>query len=93
MPAVVQLVADANAETISVPALASRYDGPIAVSEAEDSLEPLKAWYGLVATLPDQQLLPAQILRGQLHAEGQPESFAAKVWRQIVRVLIRESGF
>ena len=93
MQAVVQLVADTNADAISLAALASRYNGPIAVSETTDTLEPLKAWYGLVATLSDQHVLPTQTLRGQLHAEGRPESFAAKAWRQIVRVLIRESGF
>lgn len=33
-----------------------------------------------------------RVVRGTLHAHGKPESLAARAWRQILKVLVRESG-
>jgi putative peptide zinc metalloprotease protein len=35
----------------------------------------------------------AHVLRGVLHARGQAESFVARTWRHVLKVLVRESGF
>ncbi|CEJ13347.1 Peptidase family M50 [bacterium YEK0313] len=35
---------------------------------------------------------PERAIRGVVHVQGEPESFAAAIWRQILRVLVREAG-
>ncbi len=81
-------VRQVNAEVISIPALVSRFGGPIAVAEAKDELRPLKAWYGVTADFSDQiDYGRDQIVRGHLKIEGQKVSFASRVWRQLMRVL------
>lgn len=85
-------VSGANAEVISVPALASKYGGRIAVSEANESLEPLQTWYGVLAEIPEDMPPPEQVLRGEMRVKGKAESFGSKVWRRAMRVFIRETS-
>ena len=35
---------------------------------------------------------PVRAVRGTLHVRGRPESFAARFWRHLLKVLVRESG-
>ena len=35
---------------------------------------------------------PERAIRGVVHVQGEPESFAAAIWRQVLRVLVREAG-
>ncbi len=42
---VISVVDTANAESLTIPELTSHYDGPIAVNQTDDALEPLSAWY------------------------------------------------
>ena len=85
-------VSQANAEVISIPSLTSRYGGHIAVSETAQELEPIGTWYSVIVDLPDNNLITDRIERGVVFIEGSRESFAKKVWRQTMRVLVRESS-
>ena len=89
---VVTEVSQANAELISIPSLTSRFGGTIAVSETEQELEPIGTWYSVIIDLPDTELMTDQIQRGVVFIKGSRESFANKVWRQTMRVLVRESS-
>lgn len=91
VPGHIVSIASANTDTISLAALTSRYGGPIAVSESDEALNPLKTWYPVLVA-PDQSVeAPAQMLRGQLHAKGKPESMIARIWRRVAHILIRET--
>lgn len=46
----------------------------------------------LTARVDDAFNAPPRVLRGTLHAVGRPESFAARTWRHMLKVLVRESG-
>jgi len=85
-------VADAYAERIAIPALTSRFEGDIAVSETSTDLEPLGAWYSVVVELDDSAAVPSWETRGVVHTDGEAESLMAVAWRQIMRVLVRESS-
>lgn len=85
-------IADTYAERISIPALSSRFQGDIAVSETSQDLEPLGAWYGVLVELEEGAYMPKQVVPGMVHTQGEAESLAAVAWRQIMRVLIRESS-
>ena len=87
-------VAQAGAAAIEIPALASTHGGRIAVeSDQQQRLVPIAAHY-LVEMLPDAAMAaPSHVLRGVVHLDGRAESFAIRAWRQVSRVLIRESGF
>lgn len=54
---------------------------------------PVAGQFMLVGHLDDVGALPSQrVVRGTLHAGGRGESFAARAWRQVLKVLVRESG-
>lgn len=82
-----------NADVISIGALASRYGGPVAVSEASDELTPLGAWYSTIMDVKSDHNIPIQEIAGQIHVRGKAESFAVKIWRRVVHIFIRETTF
>lgn len=89
----------ASARRLHIPALASIFGGSIETWPATKSgdLVPVHASHliefePLVAqTLAEA--LPITMQRGTVKVEALPESFAARAWRQILRVLVQESGF
>ena len=85
-------ITDTYAERISIPALSSRFQGDIAVSGTSQELEPLGTWYGVLIELGDDAYIQRRVVRGVVHSPGEAESLAAVAWRQIMRVLIRESS-
>ncbi len=85
-------IADAYAERIAIPALTSRFEGSIAVSETSSDLEPLGAWYSVVVELEEGVSVPVWETRGVVLTDGEAESLMAVAWRQIMRVLVRESS-
>lgn len=87
---VIRIVDTANAESLTIPELTSYYDGPIAVSQVENELEPLKAWYHISVSVDDENIAVSRALRGTLLAEGEPESLALRFWRRAVHVVLRE---
>ncbi len=84
-------VETASAPTIPILALTSRYGGSITISSNKESVEPVNTWYGVTgeASVADP---PQKIVRGQLQVQGKPESFSTKVWRQILKIGIRETS-
>ncbi len=88
------------AEAIEIPDLASTHTGRIAVQQdpKDRRLVPLTAQYPVrlragqdqpPAVAPSSAALAA---RGTVQVEGRPESLASRIWRQILKVLVRESG-
>lgn len=82
---------ETNATTISLPELTSRFGGAIAVSESKDTLTPLGAWYTVIMTSSEKAKTRDYVVRGEIHAKGKPESFAARVWRRVIHIAIRET--
>ena len=83
-------IAMSGAAHIDIPALASINGGPIAVQEtAERKMTPVQAQYAVSA---DGGFAPARAHRGMLLIEARPESLAARAWRQVLKVVVRESG-
>ncbi|MEM8772434.1 MAG: site-2 protease family protein [Pseudomonadota bacterium] len=87
---IITAIAQANEAELVVPALASRYGGPIAVADQEDTLEPIETWYAVFAETSASA--PDRIIRGELQAKGRPESIASKIWRRVMQVLVIETS-
>lgn len=79
------------------PYLASTLGGPIAVREDQARsaipLEPLYRVYLTPDSATENALPLAHVMRGTVHVEAEAISPLARVWRFIVGVIIRESGF
>ena len=77
------------------PYLASIYDGPLAIrQDAQQQLIPEKALYRLhLQQTGDSPNHPETILLGSLSLPGKKESIAANLWKTVMAVLVRESGF
>ena len=82
-----------GAQAIDVPDLASTNGGRIAVQpDQQHKLEPVSAVYAVTLAVEDSAAIPDQRYRGVAQVHGDAESFAIRVWRQVAKVLIRESG-
>jgi putative peptide zinc metalloprotease protein len=95
LDALVIAVADTGSSSlVAAPELTSPHGGALPAYETADGLVPDGAVYRVVAH-PD--IIPAmsqpQALRGTLRLEGERVSAAVRVWRAIVAIVIRESGF
>ncbi|MBT3532716.1 MAG: HlyD family efflux transporter periplasmic adaptor subunit, partial [Rhodospirillaceae bacterium] len=76
------------------PELASVHGGPIAVREgAGGRFQPDQAIYRLRLQLDRNRPAPAQIRRGMAFIDGERASLADRLWRQVVAVMLAESGF
>jgi putative peptide zinc metalloprotease protein len=95
LPIEVSSIAASGAASIEIPSLASEFGGRIAVQQdAERRLVPLQSQYRVEMAGPENEVSPRQqVLRGVVRLAGTPESLAGSVWRHVVRVMIRESGF
>ncbi len=81
----------AGTQNLDIPYLASVYGGPVAVEAEDDNdLRPVRGSY--VATFSTLTPSVNQATRGVIHVDGTAESFASSVWRQVMRVLVRETG-
>lgn len=84
-------IAYAGAAKVDIPSLASAYGGPIAVRETLDhALIPETGLYLVTMDLPADA--DGRVSRGTAVIAGRRESMAARFWRQIARVLVRETG-
>jgi putative peptide zinc metalloprotease protein len=83
----------ANTRILPDAYLASRFGGAIPVRETpQGELVPERAVYRIVL-MPEQAAeAPARVLRGRVVIKGSAESLAARVWRSVLAVLVRESG-
>lgn len=85
---------NAGSRTIDILELASIHGGKIAVeADQRKRLISLGAQYLVELQPTDLNSLPNQIVRGMVHLKGMPESLLNRTWRQISKVLVRESGF
>ncbi len=75
---------------MDLPALASTYEGPVTSHLEGKRLRAGKAVYPV--TLRVEGPAPDVALRGVVQLEGRPESFASRVARQVIGILIREAG-
>ena len=82
-----------NAEMITIPALTSRHGGSIPVSDVTEGLVPLGGWYSTTMQIDTGLEGAPQMIAGEIHTKGKPESFALSIWRRIVHILIRETTF
>jgi putative peptide zinc metalloprotease protein len=83
----------ANTRILPDAYLASRFGGAIPVRETpQGELVPERAVYRIVL-MPEQAAeAPARVLRGRVVIKGSAESLAARAWRSVLAVLVRESG-
>jgi putative peptide zinc metalloprotease protein len=83
----------ANARVLAEPYLASRFGGGIPVREMRSNeLVPESAVYRVMLEPDGTPSAPERVLRGHVMLSGAPESLAARAWRRVVAVAIRESG-
>jgi putative peptide zinc metalloprotease protein len=83
----------ANARVLAEPYLASRFGGGVPVREMKGGeLVPESAVYRVMLEPDSARDAPARVLRGHVVLSGAPESLAARAWRRVVAVAIRESG-
>lgn len=84
-----------GASQLQLQALASDHQGPIAVRRnAAREAEPLRAQYGVhLRVIDPDAAAPQQPLRGMVVLQGRAESLLGFVWRRMVALGVRESGF
>lgn len=94
-PLKVSAIAQSGTSFIEIAALASEYGGRIGVhADKSGELVPVQSQFLLEMTALDAaDGLYEQEVRGVARLSGSPRSFAGRMWRQIARVLVRESGF
>lgn len=86
-------VGESGVDNLELSDLGSIYSGPVdAVWTQEKKIAPVTAQYPVRFTVDaDPDLLPHRI-RGLAVVSGVRESYAVRIWRQIVRIGIREGG-
>jgi putative peptide zinc metalloprotease protein len=83
----------AGARQIEIADLASVNGGKIAVQpDSKRQLIPVAAHYAVTLAIDNSTGNTDTRFRGVAQIQGKAESFAAQIWREIARVLIRESG-
>jgi putative peptide zinc metalloprotease protein len=88
-----QTIAVAGAAMIELPDLAQPHGGRIAVQpDSRQRLVPTVAQYMAVMQASADVVRPAMMMRGVVHLQGQRESLFARGWRQVLKVLVRESS-
>jgi putative peptide zinc metalloprotease protein len=94
-PVKVATISQSGSSAIEIPALTSEYGGRIGVQPDQSGLlVPVQSQFLLeLAALGPVEGKREQEVRGIVKLDGTPRSFAGRVWRQVARVLVRESGF
>jgi putative peptide zinc metalloprotease protein len=88
-------IAQAGATAIDQVELVAEYGGKLATRlDQRRNPVPVTAQYSLRAAVKDSPpvVLPRRTVSGTLIVEGAPESLLAGLWRQTLKVLVRESG-
>jgi putative peptide zinc metalloprotease protein len=92
-PVTLKTIAVAGAAVIDVPDLAQPHGGRIAVQpDSRQKLVPVTAQYMVVMLADADVVRPAMVTRGVVHLHGERESLFARSWRQVLKVLVRESS-
>ena len=86
-------IAPGGTATIDVEDLSSVHGGAIESHRQDDGrITPVTAQYRVVMDAAASDPAPEFRVRGIAIVAGQRQSFAARLWRQVVRVLVREGG-
>lgn len=91
-------VSPVGSSGLEIAELAAHYGGGVASRLQQRAGEgrqhvPVSGQFLITAQVEDKSGEPSpRVLRGTLHAVGRPESFAARTWRHVLKVLMRESG-
>jgi len=90
-------IAPAGADRIDLVYLASNHGGPIASDRLPNGDVRARAGqyrvrFTVVAGDRASSHAARRVMRGVVHLNGRPESFAAGAWRRVLKVLVRESG-
>lgn len=88
-------IEQANLKSLESPILASVYGGKVAAQyNEEQQLVPDKSAYKVRFTIsPVEGVMVDNVVRGVVHVEGETESFLTRIYKMVVSILIRESGF
>jgi putative peptide zinc metalloprotease protein len=84
---------------LDIAELASHHGGGVATRLQQHGGEPRQLlpvtgqFVVTAAPLDASHGIQTRVIRGVLHAHGRPESFIARTWRHVLKVLVRESGF
>jgi putative peptide zinc metalloprotease protein len=95
LPVTLRETSPVSAKNIEIPTLASVHGGKVDTwpQTKTGELPPVNAshliLFDVTGSIARQQ---TQVSRGTVSIEALPESFAARVWRQILRVVVQESG-
>lgn len=85
----------AGVAALDLTELASSHGGRVAAAEDQQRrLVPKSGEFLAVFTAAPDEISPApeRAIRGLVHLRGEAESIAAAAWRQVLKVLVRESG-
>ena len=86
-------IAVAGATDLEIAELASLNGGGVrAERDSQQRLVPLNAEYRVELDVAGGNEAPDHAIRGFVRLEGLPESFMARAWRQVLKVLVREAG-
>ncbi|HYC01916.1 MAG TPA: HlyD family efflux transporter periplasmic adaptor subunit [Azospirillaceae bacterium] len=78
---------------LAEPMLSGDHGGTLATRvDAEGQLVPVDGVYRVLLSVPGEAA-PARLLRGRVQLDGAREAPLAALWRRVVAVLVRESGF
>lgn len=95
-PIALTALAQSGAREIDIPQLTSHFGGAIAVHPPtggrRQSLVPVSAEYGVTADVTGALDPPKRALQGVMLLDASGESFAARAWRRVVTVVLREAG-
>jgi putative peptide zinc metalloprotease protein len=87
-------LAPAALRSIDDVELASPHGGPLAASSGKDGRVVLHSPAYAATLVPDQPMeTPPQVVRGTVLIEAAPYSLAQALWRRVVGIAVRESGF
>lgn len=93
--AFVQDIEMSNLKSLDIPVLASVYGGKIPAQFNEmQQLVPDKSVYKVrISISAVEDVKVDKIIRGVVHIQGEAESFIKRMYKIVVSVLVRESGF
>lgn len=93
LAAVLSEIAVAGSSEIEIAALASTNGGGVGAEQDQHRrLVPSVAQYRVRLAVSEDGSAPAYATRGFVRLEGLAESFLARTWRQVLKVVVRESG-
>jgi putative peptide zinc metalloprotease protein len=87
-------LAPAALRSIDDVELASVHGGPLAASSGKDGRVVLHSPVYAATLVPEQPMeMPPQVVRGTVLIDAAPYSLAQALWRRVVGIAVRESGF